>query len=120
MRSIDKAGLEGLDAELAFTVLEPLQPPNPTTPEDGVVLNTATPWIAWSRVPDANHYVLQVAGDREFKKEIQEFTHLMNSYYRYSEALPAGDYYWRVLSISTNQTESPFSVVRRFSVGTAN
>ncbi len=115
-RSISENGLEGLDAELPFTVLEPLQPPYLQTPIDGITLNTATPWIAWSRIPDANYYVLQVSKDKTFSENVDEFSHLMNSYYRYSAALPAGDYYWRVLSVSASRVKSPFSAARVFTV----
>ena len=115
-RSISEGGLEGLDAELPFTVLEPLQPPYLQTPIDGTTLNTATPWIAWSRIPDANYYVLQVSKDKTFSENVEEYTHLMTSYYRYRDALPAGDYYWRVLSVSASRVKSPYSAAKMFTI----
>ncbi|MFC1750281.1 LysM peptidoglycan-binding domain-containing protein [Pseudomonadota bacterium] len=115
-RSIGDNGLEGIDSELAFTVLKPLQAPYLQTPVDGITLKTATPWIAWSRIPDANHYELQVSKDKTFSENVDEYTHLVNSYYKYRDSLPAGEYYWRVLSVSPSRVKSEYSAARTFTI----
>lgn len=116
LRSVDAKGIEGLNAELPFVVQGTLDAPRSNTPLDGATLPTNTPWIAWSRVPEANSYTLQVARDASFKTGLQEFSYQVNNYYRYSDPLPAGDYYWRVLSVSPKQEKSPFGEVRMFKI----
>ena len=116
LRSVDENGLEGLSAELPFIVHGALNPPSSNSPVDGATLPTNTPWIAWSRIAEANSYILQVARDAEFKTELQEFTYQINNYYKYSDALPAGDYYWRVLSVSPQRVKSAFCDVRMFKI----
>ncbi len=116
LRSIDDTGLEGLDAELSYTVLATIQAPRSNSPQEGVTLPSNKPWIAWSRVAEANSYILHVARDAEFKTELQEHTYLINNYYRYDEALPAGEYFWRVKSVSPKGVKSPFGEVRMFKV----
>ena len=116
LRSIDENGLEGLNAELPFIVHGALNPPRSNSPVNGATLPTNKPWIAWSRIPEANSYILQVAGDAKFKTDLQEFSYQMNNYYKYSDALPAGDYYWRVLSVSPKRVKSAFGDVRMFKI----
>ncbi len=116
LRSIDDSGLEGLNAELPFIVHGTLNPPRSNSPVNGATLPTNKPWIAWSRIPEANSYILQVARDAEFKTDLQEFTYQMNNYYKYSDALPAGEYYWRVLSVSPKRVKSAFGDVRMFKI----
>lgn len=116
LRSVDEKGLEGLSAELPFTVQGTLEAPHSNSPIDGATLPGNTPWLAWSRVPEANSYTLQVARDPAFKSGVQEFSYLVNNYHRYSDPLPPGDYYWRVLSVSPKREQSPFGEVRRFHI----
>lgn len=116
LRSIDKNGLEGLNANLSFTVKGALKPPSSNTPKNGITLPSNRPWIAWGRVAEAYSYDLQVAKDPEFSVELQDLTHQMNNYYRYNEALPPGDYYWRVRSVSRKRDKSAFGETRMFSI----
>jgi LysM repeat protein len=116
LRSIDNRGLEGLNAEFPFVVQGALAAPRSNSPLDGATLPTNTPWIAWSRVEEANSYTLQVARDATFKTGLQEYSYLVNSYYKYGDALPAGNYYWRVMSISRKQEKSGFGDVRMFRI----
>lgn len=116
LRSIDENGLEGLNAELPFIVHGILNPPRSNSPVNGATLPTNKPWIAWSRIPEANSYILQVARDAGFKTDLQEFSYQMNNYYKYSDALPAGDYYWRVMSVSPKRVKSAFGEVRMFKI----
>lgn len=116
LRSIDNKGLEGLNAELPFVIQGALEAPRSNSPLDGATLPTNTPWIAWSRVVEANSYTLQVAKDAAFKTGLQEYSYLVNNYYNYGDALPAGDYYWRVQSVSPKQVKSTFGDVRSFRI----
>lgn len=113
-RSIADNGLEGIDSELPFTVLQPIKAPYQHTPVDGITLKGNTPWIAWSNIPEANYYELQVSKDKGFAENVDEYTHLVNSYYKYRESLPAGEYYWRVLSVSPSRVKSDYSPTRSF------
>ena len=116
LRSIDESGLEGLNAELPFIVHGKLNPPRSNSPVNGATLPTNKPWIAWSRIPEANSYILQVAGDAEFKTDLQEFSYQVKNYYKYSDALPTGEYYWRVMSVSPKRVKSTFGEVRMFKI----
>lgn len=116
LRSIDNKGLEGLNAELPFVVQGALDAPHSNSPLDGATLPTNTPWIAWSRVAEANSYTLQVARDAGFKTGLKEYSYLVNNYYNYGDTLPAGDYYWRVRSVSPKQVISTFGEVRSFRI----
>ncbi len=117
LRSIDQDGLEGLDSNLSFFVQGALTAPQSQTPLNGATLPNATPWIAWQRVPEANTYVLQVSRSANFTKDVDEHTHLVNNNYRYQNALPAGTYYWRVMSVSRKGVKSTFGEVRSFIIG---
>lgn len=116
LRSIDDSGLEGLNAELPFIVHGTLNPPHSNSPTNGATLLTNKPWIAWSRVPEANSYILQVARDADFKTDLQELDYQINNHYQFIDALPTGDYYWRVLSVSPKRTKSAFGKTRMFKI----
>ncbi len=116
LRSVDENGLEGLNAQLPFIVHGTLNPPRSNSPVNGATLPTNKPWIAWSRIAEANSYVLQVARDAEFKTDLQEFSYQVRNYYKYSEALPPGEYYWRVMSVSPKRVKSAFGEARMFKI----
>jgi len=116
LRSIDKAGREGLNANLSYSVQGALNPPPSYTPKDGTTLPTDRPWIAWGRVSEAYSYDLQVAKDPDFTVELQDLSYQINSNYRYAEALPPGDYYWRVRSVSSKRDKSDYGEVRKFTI----
>ncbi len=116
LRSIGDNKLEGLNAILPFVVHGTLNPPRSNSPINGATLPTNKPWIAWSRVAEANSYTLQVARDAEFKTDVQEFSYQMKNYYKYSEALPPGEYYWRLMSVSPKRVKSEFGEIRMFKV----
>lgn len=117
LRSIDKDGNEGLDANLSFFVQGALKAPRSQSPLNGATLPTDKPWIAWSRIAEANSYILQVSTDVGFNKNVDEHSHLVNNNFRYQNALPAGTYYWRVKSVSRKRVQSAYGEVRHFKIG---
>ncbi len=116
LRSIDDNGLEGLNANLSFSVQGILNPPPSHSPRDKITLPTNRPWIAWGRIPEAYSYDLQVAKDAAFSVELQDLTYRVDNYYRYTDALPVGDYYWRVRSVSRKRVKSSYGETRMFTI----
>ncbi len=120
VRGIDELGLEGFSAHHSFSVSEPLQPPVARTPQDGITLHNGQPFIAWSNIPDANFYRLQLASDPQFTQHLEEISGLTNNNFRPTTALTAGRYYWRVQSVSRHGDKSAFSTTRSFTVEPAD
>ncbi|MFC1747585.1 FecR domain-containing protein [Pseudomonadota bacterium] len=114
VRGVDELGLEGFNAQHVFTVNEPLRAPNATSPGDGISLDSDRLFVAWSSVADASFYQLQMAANDSFDENLIEYTSLVNNNFRPVDALPAGQYYWRVQSVSRNGDKSSYSSPRRF------
>ena len=120
VRGIDELGLEGFNAVHSFTVSEPLQVPRALTPRDGIALDTGQPFIAWSSIQGASFYRLQLASDAAFSQDLLDVSGLVNNNFRPVEALPAGQYYWRIQSVDANRGKSAFSASRTFTVRPAS
>ncbi|MBI2851389.1 MAG: IPT/TIG domain-containing protein [Chloroflexi bacterium] len=105
------------DSSAAFT-MENTPPPAPSliSPGDGDRLGIAgdiKPTLKWSGVTDPSGVVfnLQVATDPDFSQRILEKTAIPGSRYilTAAEALPRGEYYWRVKAIDGASNESAWS-----------
>ena len=120
VRGIDELGLEGFSAQHTFSVDAPLQPPSLRTPRDGATLRNGQPFMAWSNVPDANFYLLQLASDADFSRDLEEVSGLVNNNFKPAAALAAGQHYWRVQSVSRHGEKSAFSAARSFTIEPAD
>lgn len=118
VRAINELGIEGFDAQHRFTILAPLAPPRPTTPEDGAVMAPGKPFIAWSQTPGAHSYHLQLARDEQFGSGLIDIGTVVNNNYRPADDLPAGRYYWRVASVTAG-VESQYTTPRHFILSSA-
>ncbi|MEG2804552.1 FecR domain-containing protein [Stenotrophomonas sp.] len=97
LRAISAEGVEGLDAERDVLVRDQPVAPLTVRPVNQETVNSARPRFQWSQVEQARSTVLQVARDAQFLAPVLEQegtgTHL-----RAGQALPPGDYFWRVAS----------------------
>ncbi len=120
VRAIDELGLEGFDAQHTFTINKPLQAPTAFTPRNGIILSNNQPFIAWSNITEANAYLLQLASDQAFSKNLESFSGLTRNNFEPVNVLSQGEYYWRVQSISRHGDKSIFSAPRVFTIKPGN
>ncbi len=114
VRAIDDMGFEGFNAMHDFVVTEPLRAPAAITPHDGAVVSDS-PFFAWSKIADAHTYLLQIAMDDSFARDVIKYDSLVNNNFR-PPSLAPGTYYWRVQSISRHGETSAFSASRSFTI----
>lgn len=108
---------QGNDSAAAFTVENTPPPaPAPVSPADGErvgLTGDVTPTLKWSVVADPSgvSFTIQIDTDPDFSHPILEKTDLTGSRYilTASEALPRGQYYWRVRAIDGASNESAWS-----------
>ncbi len=115
-RAIDVNGLEGANANHAFSIEALLLAPLLLGPDDGA----ATPgrWLAmsWDVPAEAGGFHLQIAQDREFSDPVIDETTLQDWRYTPDTTLDPGVYFWRVATIDRNGTRGPFGEVRQFRI----
>ena len=114
VRAIDDAGLEGLDADRAVTLDARPLPPLPIAPALGERLYQPQANFAWSAVPDARGYVLQVAPTPEFNNGVIERS--LGPVIQHQETLGEGEWHWRVASLDEAAQRHLFSPHRAFLV----
>ncbi|WP_313343259.1 FecR domain-containing protein [Stenotrophomonas sp.] len=97
VRAVSAEGVEGLDAQQDFLVLDQPAPPLTLRPVNTETINSARPRFEWSQVAGAAGSVLQIARDPHFLQPVLEQegrgTHL-----RAAQELAPGAYFWRVAS----------------------
>ncbi len=98
--------------------------PVPLSPGDGArlgILGDITPTFTWSSVADPSGvtYTLQVDTFPDFSQPVLDKTDIPTSHYTLTatEALPRGQYYWRVKAIDGASNESSWSQVRLLKSG---
>lgn len=114
VRAIDTAGLEGLDADRAMTLDARPLPPLAIAPALGERLYQLQARFAWSAVPDARGYVLQVAPTPEFDDGVIERS--LGPVIQHQETLGEGEWHWRVASLDEAGQRHLFSPHRAFLV----
>ena len=117
VRARDDIGLEGLDAVHRFTVSEPLSAPGLQTPRDGARSSGVAVWLAWTQVPGARGYYLQIAADPAFTQNLNEISGVIAAHYQLGSDLAPGIYHWRVAAMDAKGIVGEFSAPRRFEVG---
>ena len=98
VRGIDTQGLEGRDAEQAFTLKARPEPPLVSLPAQGAKVYGETAQFGWARVAAASRYHLQVSSRADFGERTYDNAHLLTP--RVELPLAPGDYFWRVASIA--------------------
>lgn len=112
-RSVDAEGLEGADAAHPFDRRRLPSSPAVQEPLADALLFGSTASFAWTAVPDAASYRLQVARDAVFSDVVATRDGLSTNRLRI-EPLTAGTYYWRVASIDADSRAGPWSVAQTF------
>lgn len=116
VRAINLAGVAGKWASSSFKLLQ-LPAPTQSTPAADSKSSDTTPDFAWSGVPDAASYQLQVATDTTFVTLVHTVTQSETTYpLPGGSALPGGTYYWRVRAISAANVVGKWSTKWAFTV----
>ncbi len=115
-RAIDVNGLEGANANHAFSIEALLLAPLLMGPDDGAA--TPEEWLSmsWEVPAGSGGFHLQIARDRDFTDIVIDEIALEDWRYRPATVLESGEYYWRVASIDRNGTAGPFGDSRRFRI----
>ncbi len=117
VRGIDEQGLEGLDADHEFRLNARPEPPVPLQPIQGLALRQGTePELWWSVPADAESFAVQLASDRDFTALLVDIPDYPKDRLGVGEALPPGEYFWRVATRDGAGDLGPFSVVRGFRI----
>ncbi len=114
VRAIDSLGLEGLDAQHAFTLNARPIPPTPLKPALGERLALPDVELAWNAAAGAQGYRLQLAPTPEFGQGLIERT--LPPVETTRETLSAGDWHWRIASLDSQGRPRAFSPHRAFRV----
>jgi hypothetical protein len=97
VRAADAAGLEGRDAEAAFTLKARPEPPFLREPAADADLTGTGVRFVWTLSKAAAHYRLQVAADAGFTQPLHERTDLEGT--ELELPLPPGRWFWRLASL---------------------
>ena len=108
VRAIDGRGLEGLGAEREIVVDARPEPPFPSQPAAGGFAVEDRVTFRWARIPDARAYHFQLAADSSFSAPLTAHETLDGTGL-VVDALPAGDYFWRVAVSTTAEGRGPWS-----------
>ncbi len=114
VRGIDEMGFEGFNASHAFVIIAPPQTPKAYTPKDDAILPSSKPFIAWSQVQESSFYHLQIASDQDFSQIFLDIPNIVNTHYKPIDDLPDGEYFWRIQSVSSDDSNSGYSGTRSF------
>jgi hypothetical protein len=114
VRGIDNHGLEGFNAQHAFTLNARPLPPTPIAPALGERLSKREVDLAWAAATDAQGYLLQLAPTPEFGQPLIE--RRLPAITKSSETLAEGDWHWRVASLDAQGQPRAFSPHRAFRV----
>mgnify|MGYP001764900723 CR=1 FL=1 len=114
VRGIDAAGLEGFSTTYPFEIdVHPI-PPTPISPALDERLYQRQATLAWSAVPDAQGYLLQLAPTPEFQNGVIE--QRLPPVVQHQVMLPEGQWHWRVASLDEAGMPHLFSPYRAFRV----
>lgn len=115
VRGIDVRGLEGRDATLAFKLKARPEPPLPAAPAPRGVTRGTQVELSWAANPEAQSYRLQVAADERFTRIVRELPAIAGTTHTL-EAIPPGDYFWRLASVRAGNDQGPWGGARAFTL----
>jgi hypothetical protein len=116
VRGIDALGLEGRDRVFGLTLDARPQPPVPLRPDEGRVLRGEAAELHWSDSADAERYLLEIAGDREFADILLKRADLAATRFTAEGLDQPAVYHWRVSSIAGDGEVGPPSSERSWEV----
>ena len=107
VRGIDASGLEGSNGTKAFAVKTRPEPPELSFPQNEHRSDAEKVEFQWATAPQAQDYRFQLAEDAEFRNLVLAVP--KSSRRAVLWAVPPGQYYWRVASITSTGDVGPFS-----------
>ena len=113
VRAKDKQGLEGYDATHEFNLNARPFAPKTTAPAQATTVREANPQLTWTKVEQANEYLLELARDADFKQMLDS-RRVVNTAYKIEKNLEPGQYYWRLASID-GADQGPYMEASSFS-----
>lgn len=109
VRGVDAAGLEGQNAVVAFKLRTKPLPPTLTVPGDGHQNTGSKVTFRWEPAPEAHTYRFQLAQDAAFQQVLALVPNIAANTRAVLLALPQGQYYWRVASVTSAGDIGPYS-----------
>jgi hypothetical protein len=117
VRGIDASGLEGANGTKTFVVKTRPEPPELSFPQNEHRSDAEKVEFRWATAPQAQDYRFQLAEDAEFRNLVLAVP--KSSKRAVLFAVPPGQYYWRVASITSTGDVGPFSDAFTFTRGAA-
>ena len=114
VRAIDAQGIEGRDATIEAQIA--LIPPFTIEPVAGAQVDVDRPRFRWTSMGSGMRYRFQLAGTSGFAHPIVDIPELADTELRSPQALPPGDYAWRIASVDSEGRNSPYTDETRFTV----
>ncbi len=116
VRGIDARGLEGRDADFAFTLKARPEPPFAVAPVAGTKLRGESAELKWSANAEAARYRIQLASDAKFANPVTDVDGVDGTVIMPAQKLAPGDYYWRARSLRANGEPGPWGDAQRFTL----
>jgi hypothetical protein len=107
VRGIDASGLEGANGTKTFVVKTRPEPPELSFPQNEHRSDAEKVEFRWATAPQAQDYRFQLAEDAEFRNLVLAVPRSSKRAVLF--AVPPGQYYWRVASITSTGDVGPFS-----------
>jgi hypothetical protein len=114
VRGVDAHGLEGRDADFAFTLKARPEPPFAVAPVGGAKLRAEAPELAWAANAEAARYRVQIAGDDRFAEAVADIDGVEGTTILPARKLPPREYWWRARSIRADGDAGPWGDPQRF------
>lgn len=114
VRAIDGNRIEGRDATIEARVALP--PPFAIAPAAGSREDAARPRFRWASMGESVRYRLQLAAAAGFERPLLDLPELRATALRAPQALPPGEYAWRIAAIDEAGRSSAFNDPVRFTV----
>jgi hypothetical protein len=109
VRGVDAVGLEGVNALNGFKLKARPEPPVLSLPQNEYRSPGEKIFFRWESAPEASEYVFQLAEDTDFKRVVALVPHISSKTRGVLLALSAGQYFWRVASVSSAGDVGPYS-----------
>ena len=113
VRAKDQQGLEGYDATHEFNLNARPFAPNLTAPAQAGTVREANPELTWTKIEQANEYLLELARDADFK-QLLDSKRVPNTAYKIERNLEPGQYFWRLASIDSATDQGPYAAASSF------
>ncbi len=113
VRRVDGQGVEGYDAQRAFTLKARPEPPAAMGPRIAAKMPVGTVTMAWAENLEATRYHLQVAKDAAFADKVLD-TDTVQGAKTDIKLDQAGTYHWRLASVRASGDQGPWGDAQVF------